>query len=232
MNIDKVLSEILRSGAGSGFAGGLAGGLASGLLTSKAGRKLGKKVLQIGGLAAVAGVAYAAWQKYQQEKGGAPGLVVTDEHGLLMLRAMIAAAHADGRLEGEERRIILAHVAAMNLSAADRAALLAEIEQPCDLSALVAAAKTPELATEIYAASRLGMDPDTPAEQAYLSLLAARLGLPEAVVKAVDAAAEAPEPAAAVLTTDPTSVSRVVASAQRSGREATWNPFGKGAENT
>ena len=32
----------------------------------------------------------------------------------------------------------------------------------------------------------MGMDPDTPAERAYLSLLAARLGLPEALVNAVE----------------------------------------------
>ena len=186
MNIDKVLSEILRSGAGSGFAGGLAGGLATGLLTSKAGRKLGKKALEVGGLAAMAGVAYAAWRKYQEQMAVMPGPAVTDEHGLLMLRAMIAAAHADGRLEGAEQNAIFERVAAMSLSPADRAELLAEIERPVDLSALVAAATTPELATEIYAASRLGMAPDTPAERAYLSLLAARLGLPEVVVKAVE----------------------------------------------
>ena len=192
MNIDKVLSEILRSGASSGFAGGVAGGLATGLLTSKAGRKLGKKVLQVGGLAAMAGVAYAAWRKHQEARAAADGMVVSDDHGLLMLRAMIAAAHADGRLEGDERHAALERVAAMNLSPADRTELLAEIENPVDLSTLVAAAKTPELATEIYAASRMGMDPDTPAERAYLSLLAARLGLPEAVVKAVEDAANAP----------------------------------------
>lgn len=182
MNVDKVLSEILRSGAGSGFAGGLAGGL----LTSKAGRKLGKKALKIGGLAAMAGVAYAAWRKYQEGQGAAGDPSVTDEHGLLMMRAMIAAAHADGRLEGEERRAILERIAAMALSPADRAELLAEIERPVDLSTLVAAATTPELATEVYTAARMGMDPDTPAERAYLSLLAARLGLPEALVNAVE----------------------------------------------
>jgi uncharacterized membrane protein YebE (DUF533 family) len=193
MNIDKVLSEILRSGASSGFAGGVAGGLATGLLTSKAGRKLGKKVLQVGGLAAMAGVAYAAWRKHQEARAASDGMVVSDDHGILMLRAMIAAAHADGRLEGEERRAALERVAAMSLAPADRTDLLAEIENPVDLSTLVAAAKTPELATEIYAASRMGMDPDTPAERAYLSLLAARLGLPEAVVKAVEDATNAPE---------------------------------------
>ena len=184
MNVDKVLSEILRSGAGSSFAGGLAGGLASGLLTSKAGRKLGKKALQVGGLAAVAGVAYAAWQKYQAGKTAMPK--ITDDHGLLMLRAMIAAAHADGRLEGEERRAIDERIAAMSLSPSDRAELLAEIENPVDLTTLVAAARTPEIATEIYAASRLAIDPDTAAERAYLSLLAARLGMPEALVAAVE----------------------------------------------
>jgi uncharacterized membrane protein YebE (DUF533 family) len=40
----------------------------------------------------------------------------------------------------------------------------------------------PLLAAQVYAAARLAIDCDTPAERAYLSMLAARLGLAEEVV--------------------------------------------------
>lgn len=48
---------------------------------------------------------------------------------------------------------------------------------PVDLDALVARVKDPVTAAEVYGASYLAIDPDTPAERAWLSMLAARLGL-------------------------------------------------------
>ena len=63
-DINQVLGKLIGSGAAGGFAGGLAGGLAGNLLTSKSGRKLGKKTLQMGGVAAVGALAYAAYQRY------------------------------------------------------------------------------------------------------------------------------------------------------------------------
>ncbi|MFN0192308.1 MAG: DUF533 domain-containing protein, partial [Aestuariivirga sp.] len=52
-----------------------------------------------------------------------------------------------------------------------------ELRKPLDIEKVVAAATSPELAVEIYAASFLAIDPDDPAEQAYLAMLAARLKL-------------------------------------------------------
>ena len=50
------------------------GALAAVLLGTGAGRKLGGTALQLGGLAAVAGLAYKAYQNYQegQKPGGTP----------------------------------------------------------------------------------------------------------------------------------------------------------------
>ena len=48
---------------------------------------------------------------------------------------------------------------------------------------------TPELAVEIYAASVLAIDPDDPAEQAYLAMLASRLKLDPGLKAAVEAEA-------------------------------------------
>lgn len=217
MSADRILSQLLGSGAASGFAGGLAGGLASGLLTSKAGRKLGKKALKVGGIAAVGGLAYAAFSRYRQSQGGAPGVTAggasvaeapsverfvpeasqareAEALGLTLLRAMVAAAQADGKLDGRERHAIYEHVGSLDLSEAEKADLLAQLSRPIDMSAIVAAAETPELASEIYTASLMAIDVDTPAERAYLAMLAARLGLPDALVGAIHRELGVPAP--------------------------------------
>ena len=195
-NADKILGQVLGHPAAAGFAGGLAGGM----LTSKSGRKMGKKAPQYGGIAAVGALAWRAYQQHQQAKAqGTPASAAAAppmaspplelppegsafappqesgrqaEVGLLILRAMIAAARADGRLDGEELQKVL--------SRAD------------ELDLVVAGATSEELKVEVYTASLLAIDVDTDAEKAYLSMLKARLGLePELVdrIHAVVAAA-------------------------------------------
>ncbi len=200
MNAEKILSQLLSSGAASGLAGGLAGGLASGMLTSKAGRKLGGKALQLGGLAAVAGLAYTAWSRYRQAgaaqpadlspaqlapAGFLPAPARSDERSdlaLTLLFAMIAAARADGKLDGPERRAIFEGVARLDLPETERSQLYAALERPADLEWLAKQATSPERAAEIYAASLLAIEVDTPAERGYLAMLAARLELPDELV--------------------------------------------------
>ena len=207
MSADRILSRLLGSSAASGFAGGLAGGLASGMLTSKSGRKLGKKALKVGGIAAVGGLAYAAWSRYSAGGGpndaqrapapapGAPELAAfvpgpdrpleAEALGVTLLRAMVAAAQADGRLDHAERHAIYEQVGSLDLTETEKAELLGQLTRPVDMTTLVAAARTPEIAAEIYTASLLAIDPDTAAERAYLSMLAARLGLPDALVASI-----------------------------------------------
>jgi uncharacterized membrane protein YebE (DUF533 family) len=52
-----------------------------------------------------------------------------------------------------------------------------EMRKPLNIDSVVADATTTERAIEIYTASVLAIDPDDPAEQAYLAMLAARLKL-------------------------------------------------------
>jgi len=217
VSVDKILSQVLGSGAGAGFAGGLAGGLASGMLTSKKGRKMGKKALQVGGLAALGGVAYMAFNRYKQNQtqpGSAPAPAPAstppapetvpasfvppspespeaEALGLTLLRAMIAAAQADGRLDGDERRAIFERVESLDLAPPDKAELFAQLERPVDMGTLADAATTPEIAAEIYTASVLAIDVDTAAERGYLTMLAARLELPDALVEAIHQEVEA-----------------------------------------
>ncbi len=222
MSADRILSQLLGSSAASGFAGGLAGSLAGGMLTSKRGRKFGKKALQVGGIAAVGGLAYAAWQRHRAgEASGVPAsepavasLPVSpgidrfvpatadgpdaENLGLTLLRAMIAAAQADGRLDAVEREALHARVRSLDLTDAEKLDLLGVLDRPVDLNELVRAARTPEIASEIYAVSLLAIEIDTPEERAYLELLAARLGLPKALVASIheELDTEAAEPLA------------------------------------
>jgi len=219
MNANRILSELLGSRRGSGFAGGLAGGLASSLLVGKAGRKLRKQTLELGGLAAIAGLGYAAWRRYQEARGGAVGAphglasapdelpagflppvtqpVARDDLSRLLLQAMIAAARAAGQLDGTERRALFEHITKLPLCESDRAELFGALEKPVDVQELVAAAVSPERAVEIYTASLLAIDLDTAAERGYLQTLAGALGLPEALVAQIHREAGVSELAAA-----------------------------------
>jgi len=196
-NIDanKILGQLLSGGAATGVAGALAGGM----LASKRGRKLGKKAAERGARAAVAGLAWMAYDRYRggPSRVGSPAAdssgaafaamragflpppsdsARTQELGLTLIRAMIAAARADGKLEGREGDAIRRAVDALALGAEEKSLLMEELAKPVDIDVLVAAAHTPERAAEIYAAALLAIEVDTPAERAWLSMLAARLG--------------------------------------------------------
>ena len=203
-DMNKLLGQLLGSGAAGGFAGGLAGGLAGNLLTGKSGRKMGKKALKMGGVAAVGALAYAAYQRYssgQAARGQAaapqsnePAFVPAPEGsafmpakedsagqealGLLLVRAMIAAARSDGRLDAQESQAIFQRIESLGLDPQAQSLLVAEMGRPVDMDAIVNSASSPEVAAEIYVASLLAIDVDTAAEQSYLAMLAARLNIP------------------------------------------------------
>jgi uncharacterized membrane protein YebE (DUF533 family) len=102
--------------------------------------------------------------------------------GVTLIRAMIAAAKADGEIDATESRRLFGEMERMELDPEERAFLLQELSRPVDLDGIVAAAATPELAAEIYTASLMAIDVSNQAESAYLQLLASRLGLEEGLV--------------------------------------------------
>lgn len=190
----------------SGLGGGLAGGLLSGALAGGGkGGKLGKKALKVGGMALVAGIAWQAYQKYQQQQSGRPAAsapassgwpealpvpvqraAADPGHGLAVLRGMIAAAKSDGAIDADEQQRIFVQLGQLDLSAEEKAFVLEELARPLDIDAVVAASRDPGVAAEVYAASRLVIAEASPAEQAYLSLLAARLNLEPGLVGELD----------------------------------------------
>ena len=219
VDVNKLLGQLLGSGVAGGFAGGLAGGLASSLLTSKRGRKLGTSVLKLGGIAAVGALAYAAYQRYSAKQGaGQTALPAPADHltaaptgsaflpesaddaanqqlGLILVRAMIAVARADGRLDAEESQAIFQKIQGLELNPEEQSLLVREMGQSVDMDTIVNSATTVEIGAEIYTASLLAVEVDSDAERAYLAMLAARLQLPPGLVQAIEQQVQAQKPA-------------------------------------
>ena len=185
-------------------SGALAGGVAALLLGTKAGRKLGKNAIKYGGLAVVAGLAYKAYRDHQAGQrppiapgsAGEPELIAApadtpfvpdagheNERALALLVAMIQASKADGYIDADEQARIFEKLDGVDLDAEAKAFVLEEMRKPMDVDRVVSLADTPEVAMELYAASLVAIDPDHPAEKAYLDMLAARLGLDPGLVE-------------------------------------------------
>lgn len=213
-NIDQILKALQSDQGTQRTAVTGAAGLAAGMLLSGGGLgKLAGSAVQLGAVAAVGGLAFNAWQNYQKNQQGAqaPAVqqdafipAVSDSHsqeelGKTLVRAMIAAAKADGRIDADEKEAIFSKLETMTLSSEEKAWVFDELSTPLDINAVVARADTPEHATEIYAASLVAITADTASERAYLDALASKLRLDPALVTEIHkaAGARAPEPAAA-----------------------------------
>jgi uncharacterized membrane protein YebE (DUF533 family) len=105
---------------------------------------------------------------------------------LAVLRAMVAAARADGVVEPVERARILDRLQAAALPPGEQQYVLDLLGRPPDLEAVVRGVDAPELAAEVYAASALAVRPASRAERSYLDLLGARLGLDPALAAELD----------------------------------------------
>ncbi len=102
------------------------------------------------------------------------------QRAILLIRAMIAAANADGRIDPQEQQTILGKLEQAGLGDEERRFVQDEISRPPSLDSLLAQVDSPETAQQVYAASLLAIDVDTEAEKGYLAQLRARLGLDEA----------------------------------------------------
>lgn len=209
-----ILSQLVSSGAAGGFAGGLAGGALANTLTGKKARKFAGSALQLGGLALVGGLAYKAWQNHQRgSAGGVNAGTATvpvrssflpdssDVEGanalsLLLARAVISAAKADGQIDAEEGQTILRQINSCDLPAEDKAFLFEEYGKPIDIEGLATAVDSPEHATEVYAASLLTVNPPSPAEKIYLDSLAKALSLEPGLIGEIHATVQSDRAAA------------------------------------
>jgi len=192
-----LLGGLLGSSASSGGAGGL-GGLLGGLLGGGSGagiprsgqsRSGGTNYAALASIGMMAFQAYQAWQrqKQQQQPCAAPpqNLRTVDllagpeveDHSHAILRALIGAAKADGRIDDQEKQLISAEIGRHTDDPELQQWLDEEVARPLDAADIAQAAKDPAMASEMYLASVMLVDDQQDAERAYLDELAGALKL-------------------------------------------------------
>ncbi len=103
----------------------------------------------------------------------------------LVLQAMINAAKADGSIDQGEIKRITGRLESEGAAPDAREFIGQEMLKPMDMDALIRQVRTPQVAVEVYAASLLAIEVDTPAERDYLRRLAEGLGLAPTTVQRV-----------------------------------------------
>lgn len=171
----------------------VAGALAL-LLGTKTGRKVTGSAIKLGSIAAIGGVAWKAYQNYQQKEGisGSDDNVMpinelkeaeAQQRSAVLLTAMIAAAKGDGHVGDDELAEIETQIKNLNL-AGDTAKIIQEaLEKPLDIEAIAALAEGEEAkAAEIYLVSAVVIDKENEKERQYLEDLAKAMKIPAALL--------------------------------------------------
>lgn len=187
-----LLGGLLGGGAGAGAGGGGAGlgGLLGGLLGGGSpmggaaqGRSAGgTNYAALASLGMMAFQAYQAWQRSQasapQEAPRTVDLLAgpqVEEHSHAILRALIAAAKADGRIDDAEKQMISTEIGRHTDDPQLQQWLDDEVAKPLDASEVAQSATDPGMASEMYLASVMLVDDQQDAERNYLDELAAAL---------------------------------------------------------
>jgi uncharacterized membrane protein YebE (DUF533 family) len=140
-----------------------------------------------GGVLAVLGsLAYAALQN-QGAAPEQPDETRLQQKAMLLVRAMIQAAKADGQIDAEEMSRIMGRLAEAGETDDARQMVLRAMSQPVDIAGLATEARDAQEAAEVYAASLMAITVDSPAERDYLARLAAALKLPPEAVAHIQA---------------------------------------------
>ncbi|MDO9072896.1 MAG: tellurite resistance TerB family protein [Rubrivivax sp.] len=219
MSAFSLLEQMLKSGlpaAGTPqrddlnkYAKGAAvGGVLGLLLGTRRGRGIGGTALKFGSVAALGALAWKAYQEHQARQPGAPSAAAgapaatpasfaalpalqQEVHGRAMLKALIAAAKADGHMDEREQGLVHAELQRTGADAATRTWVEAELRRPVEPTEVAAAATGPEMAAEMYLASLLVVDQTSTMERAYLDALATELRLAPSLKTDLEARANA-----------------------------------------
>ena len=116
------------------------------------------------------------------EMPAAPSSPEAGMHAVLMIRAMIAAANADGVIDETERNRILKKLEALNLSDEEHSFIVKELLSPVNLDQIAVQVDSIETAENVYTVSLLAIDIDTDAERTYMRTLAKKLGLNDSIL--------------------------------------------------
>jgi len=209
-------------GSGSNFnmKGAAIGGIGALLLSSKKARKVAGATAKIGGAALLGGLAYSAvtnWQKSKRrahvahsgnedigeyesadlklkQKSDYTDRVMNDESfQLLLIRAMIAAAKADGHLDRTEQRRIFSVIDGMQTDTDYKEMIIELVQENLTIEEVASQAVGIEEKSEVYLMSCFAIDENQRTCRDYLQRLQRRLGLPEPLAAQLRAQSRNPQ---------------------------------------
>lgn len=164
-----------------GGLGGLLGGSAAGGTTQT--RSSGG--MNYAALASLGMAAFQAYQAWQRQQATAPQQAIqtvdqldgaeAEAHSHGVLRALIAAAKADGTIDAQEQQMISTEIGRHTDDPQLQEWLDAEVAKPLDAADFAEYANDPALAAEIYLASVMLVNDQQDAERNYLDDLAGQL---------------------------------------------------------
>jgi uncharacterized membrane protein YebE (DUF533 family) len=187
-----------------GASAAVLGTLGALVFGTSAGRGVAASAAKLGGLALIGGLAYKAYQNYSAGKpilasdkavlpapegSGFEAGIASNETAVLFIRAMIAAAAADGTIDDTERKAIIGGLTEAGFDPEANTWLENEMANPASVDDLVEGATSAELQAQVYTAARLAINPDKRSEKDFLAGLAGALGLDAELVANIDAAA-------------------------------------------
>ncbi len=181
--------------------GAMAVGVLALLLGTGAGRRVTGSALKIGSLAAIGGIGWKAYQNWVTQKNKSEqevrdvasnakiipinelGETEANERSQILLKAMIAAAKADGHINKKEVTAIDEQIKKLGLTGDVASLMQEEIAKPLDVKEIAELAKNNSgIAAEIYLVSAVVSDKENSMEREYLSSLAKEMELPESLV--------------------------------------------------
>jgi len=186
-----VLGGIVGNKAVLGGLGALAGAVMGG------GGNAARGAVGGGAMAMLASLAVSALKNAGQAPSQMPNALLEtatpqqqaaiEADATIIIKAMINAAKADGVIDQQELKKIVGKLTVDGLREEEKQFFMAELNKPMDTQVLVDAARgRPELGAQIYAASLLTIEIDTPEETAYMRDLASRLGLSPQVTEHIE----------------------------------------------
>lgn len=104
---------------------------------------------------------------------------------VLLIRAMIAAAMADGHLDSAEQGRLFREIDRLELTVEEKGMMLEELRRPWSIDRLATSCHEPETAIEVYVAALLAIDETRPEGAAWLDGLARALMLPPALIEEI-----------------------------------------------
>lgn len=194
------------------MGGALGGSLITMLLGSKKGRKMGGSLAQYGGAAALGAIALKVFDQWQSSNQATQanqpvgqsmptpqaanqqlqaesltaesGTELEQQHAMLILKTIIAAAKSDGHVSEDERAKINQVISTIDSDPQVARFVENEINKPLDPNDIAKSVVSQDQAAEVYLTSYIMIDEQSFMEKAYLDALAQSLHLaPELVAQ-------------------------------------------------